>query len=100
MAISERAPRGNPGPLRIAFTRAIQDWYYDLIPLAVMNLAWLFMVVTVVAGPPATAAMLCIARDTAAGQGGEPGRFSYTCGGSFGERGAWDSSPCWAQSSW
>ena len=72
-----RAPRGNPGPLRIAFTRAIQDWYYDLIPFAVMNLVWLIMVVTVIAGPPATAAMLCVARDTATGQGGEPGRFFY-----------------------
>jgi uncharacterized membrane protein YesL len=40
-----------------------------------MNLAWVVLVVTVVAGPPATAAMLCVARDAAMGQGGEPRQF-------------------------
>ena len=47
-----------PGPVRLAFTRAAQDWYYGLIPFSVMNLMWLALVLTVVAGPPATAAML------------------------------------------
>ena len=57
--------------IRIAFTRAIQDWWYGLIPLAIMNLMWFGCVVTVVAGPPATAALLVVARDAAVGQGAE-----------------------------
>lgn len=40
-----------------------------------MNLVWLVLVITVVAGPPATAAMLAAARDAAIGQGGEPRHF-------------------------
>jgi uncharacterized membrane protein YesL len=68
------APRG-AGPLRVAFTRAVQDWWYGLIPFAVLNLLWLLMVVTVVAGPPATAAMLGVARDAASGEGAEPVNF-------------------------
>ncbi|MGA7731776.1 MAG: DUF624 domain-containing protein [Chloroflexia bacterium] len=64
-----------PGPLRLAFTRAAQDWYYGLIPFAVMNFLWLVCVLTVVAGPPATAAMLAVARDAATDQGGEPRAF-------------------------
>jgi uncharacterized membrane protein YesL len=63
------------GPLRLAFTRAFQDWWYGLIPFAVMNFAWLVLVITIVAGPPATAAMMAVARDAAIGQGGEPGIF-------------------------
>ena len=58
------------GLVRIAFTRAIQDWWYALINLAVINLIWFACVVTVVAGPPATAALLVVARDAAVGQGG------------------------------
>lgn len=64
-----------PGPLRLAFTRAAQDWYYGLIPFGVMNFLWLLSVLTVVAGPPATAAMLAVARDAATNQGGEPRAF-------------------------
>jgi Protein of unknown function, DUF624 len=63
------------GPLRLAFTRAVQDWWYGLIPLALLNLIWLILVVTVVAGPPATAAMLLVARDAAVGEGAEPRNF-------------------------
>jgi len=51
-------PSARAGPLRLAFTRGVQDWWYGLIPFAVLNLVWLLAVVTVVAGPPATAAML------------------------------------------
>ena len=36
-------------------------------PFAVINLVWLVLVLTVVAGPPATAAMLGVARDAAIG---------------------------------
>jgi uncharacterized membrane protein YesL len=59
------------GIVRIAFTRAIQDWWYALINLAILNLIWFGFVVTVVAGPPATAALLVVARDAAVGQGAE-----------------------------
>ena len=64
-----------PGPLRLTFTRAVQDWYYGLIPFAVINLMWLVLVLTVVGGPPATAAMLGVARESAIGYGPEPGTF-------------------------
>jgi uncharacterized membrane protein YesL len=64
-----------PGPVRLAFTRTVQDWYYGLIPLAIINLMWVALVLTVVGGPPATAAMLGVARDTAIGYGPEPGSF-------------------------
>ena len=40
-----------------------------------MNLVWLVLVLTVVAGPPATAAMLAVARDAAVDRGGEPSQF-------------------------
>jgi len=65
------------GPLRLAVFRAVQDWWYGLIPFAAMNLIWLVLVVTVVAGPPATAAMLGVARDAATGQGAEPSQFFF-----------------------
>jgi uncharacterized membrane protein YesL len=61
--------------LRYAFTRAIQDWYYGLIPFAALNFVWLLLVLTVVGGPPATAAMLAVARDAAIGYGAEPKNF-------------------------
>ncbi len=64
-----------PGPLRLAFTRAVQSWYYGLIPFSIMNLLWLASVLTVIGGPPATAAMLAVARDALVGQGGEPRDF-------------------------
>jgi uncharacterized membrane protein YesL len=66
-----------PGPLRLAFSRAVEDWYYGLIPFAALNFVWLICVLTVVAGPPATAAMLGVARDAAIGQGAEPSNFIY-----------------------
>jgi len=65
---ARRIPR-SAGPLRLAFTRAVQDWYYGLIPFSIMNFFWIVLVLTVVAGPPATAAMLGVARDAATGQG-------------------------------
>ncbi|HEX9987881.1 MAG TPA: DUF624 domain-containing protein [Chloroflexia bacterium] len=71
-----RTPR-SAGPLRLAFTRAIQDWYYGLIPFSIMNFFWIVLVLTVVGGPPATAAMLGVARDAATGQGGEPRQFFF-----------------------
>jgi uncharacterized membrane protein YesL len=75
---AERAGRGRaPGPLRLAFTLAVEDWYYGLIPFAALNLLWLVLVLTVVAGPPATAAMLAVARDAATGQGVEPSSFIH-----------------------
>ncbi len=55
----------------------MQDWYYGLIPFAAMNFVWLFCILTVVAGPPATAAMLGIARDGAIGVGAEPSNFWF-----------------------
>ena len=64
-----------PGPLRLSFTSATQDWYYGLIPFAITNLMWLALVLTVVGGPPATAAMLGVARDSAIGYGAEPSSF-------------------------
>ncbi len=64
-----------PAPVRLAFTRAVQDWYYGLIPFSILNLLWLLAVVTVVAGPPATAAMMAVARDAAVGEGAEPKNF-------------------------
>jgi uncharacterized membrane protein YesL len=64
-----------PGPLRLAFTRAVQGWYYGLIPFAIMNFLWLVSVLTIIGGPPATAAMLAMARDALVGQGGEPRNF-------------------------
>ncbi len=64
-----------PGPIRLAFTRAVQDWWYGLIPFAVINLLWFACVLTVVAGPPATAALLVVARQAAIGEGAEPGVF-------------------------
>ena len=70
-----RTPGRAPGPLRLAFTRAVHDWYYGLIPFGVMNLLWLVSVLTVVAGPPATAAMLAVARDAVAGVTDDPGHF-------------------------
>jgi uncharacterized membrane protein YesL len=63
------------GPLRLSFTLAAQDWYYGLIPFAIINLMWLALVLTVVGGPPATAAMLGVARESATGYGAEPGTF-------------------------
>ena len=75
--VSSKAERRvrTPGPLRLAFTRAVHDWYYGLIPFGVMNLLWLVSVLTVVAGPPATAAMLAVARDAVAGVTDDPGHF-------------------------
>lgn len=67
--------RRAPGPLRMAFTRAVQDWWYGLIPFAALNMLWLLLVLTVVAGPPATAAMLGVARDAAVGEGAEAKNF-------------------------
>jgi uncharacterized membrane protein YesL len=61
--------------VRLAFTRAVGDWYYNLIPFAVLNMLWFLLVLTVVAGPPATAAMLGVARDAAVGEGVEPRNF-------------------------
>jgi uncharacterized membrane protein YesL len=72
---SSRVRGRAPGPVRLAFTRAAQDWYYGLIPFSVMNLVWLALVLTVVGGPPATAAMLGVARDAAIGYGPEPSTF-------------------------
>jgi hypothetical protein len=70
------APRAaRAGPVRLAFTRAVGDWYYNLIPFAVLNMLWFLLVLTVVAGPPATAAMLGVARDAAVGEGVEPRNF-------------------------
>ncbi len=71
------ARRRRPSALRLAFTRAVQDWYYGLIPFAIMNFFWLVLMITVVAAPPATAAMLGVARDAAVGQGGEPRMFFF-----------------------
>lgn len=71
------APRRAAGPIRLAFTRAVQDWWYGLIPFAIINLVWAGCVVTVVAGPPATAALLSVARDAAIGQGVEPSAFFF-----------------------
>jgi uncharacterized membrane protein YesL len=65
------------GAVRIAFTRAVRDWWYGLIPFAIINLMWFGFVVTVVAGPPATAALLVVARDSAIGQGTELSTFFY-----------------------
>ncbi|MEO8288255.1 MAG: DUF624 domain-containing protein [Chloroflexota bacterium] len=64
-----------PGPLRLAFTRAARGWYYGLIPFSVMNFLWLVSVLTIIGGPPATAAMLAVARDALLMQGGEPRNF-------------------------
>lgn len=64
-----------PGALRLAFTRAGQDWYYGLIPLSIVNFLWLVSVLTIIGGPPATAAILAMARDALVGQGGEPRNF-------------------------
>ena len=64
-----------PGPLRLAFTRAANDWYYGLIPFSIMNFLWLVSVLTIVGGPPATAAILAVARDALVSQGGEPRNF-------------------------
>ena len=61
--------------MRLAFTRAVGDWYYNLIPFAILNLLWFLLVLTIVAGPPATAAMLGVARDAAVGEGVEPRNF-------------------------
>lgn len=72
---AEDRPGRPPGPLRLAFTQAVHDWYYGLIPFAALNLVWLVLVITVVAGPPATAAMLGVARDAAVGEGAEPRNF-------------------------
>jgi uncharacterized membrane protein YesL len=75
---AETARRGRaPGPLRLAFSLAVQDWYYGLIPFAAINFVWMFLVLTVVAGPPATAAMLAVARDAAIGESAEPSSFFY-----------------------
>lgn len=63
--------------MRYAFVRTVQDWWYGLIPFAILNLVWAVAVVTVVAGPPATAAMLAVARDAAIGQGVEPSNFFF-----------------------
>jgi len=65
------------GPLRLAFTRAVQDWWYGLVPLAILNLVWFLCVLTVVAGPPATAALLVVARESAVGYGTEPSTFFH-----------------------
>jgi uncharacterized membrane protein YesL len=40
-----------------------------------MNFLWLVSVLTIIGGPPATAAMLAVARDAIVLQGGEPRRF-------------------------
>ncbi len=64
-------------PLLRAFTKAVEDWWYGMIPFAVLNLLWFVCVLTVVAGPPATAALLSVARDAAIGQGAEPSSFFY-----------------------
>ena len=29
-----------PGPLRLAFSRAVEDWYYGLIPFAALNFVY------------------------------------------------------------
>jgi len=63
--------------LLTAFARAVEDWWYGMIPFAVLNLLWFVCVISVVAGPPATAALLVVARDAAIGQGAEPSSFFY-----------------------
>lgn len=42
-----------------------------------MNFLWLISVLTIIGGPPATAAMLAIARDAIVLEGGEPRRFFH-----------------------
>ncbi len=64
-------------PLLTAFARAVGDWWYGMIPFAVLNLLWFVCVLSVVAGPPATAALLSVARDAAIGQGAEPSSFFF-----------------------
>ncbi len=64
-------------PVLTSFARAVGDWWYGLIPFAVLNLLWFACCLTVVAGPPATAALLSVARDAAIGQGAEPSSFFY-----------------------
>jgi uncharacterized membrane protein YesL len=61
--------------LAVAFARAVADWWYGLIPFAILNFAWFAGVLTVIAGPPATAALLVVARDAAMGVGAEPSTF-------------------------
>ncbi|MGI8586515.1 MAG: DUF624 domain-containing protein [Chloroflexia bacterium] len=70
-------PSRSRHPLRYAFSLMATDWWYGLIPFTLINLLWAVMVLTVVAGPPATAALLYVARESAVGQGTEPSNFFY-----------------------
>ncbi len=44
------------------FGRAISLWWREWVHLTFLNIAWLALQVTIVAGPPATAAMYAVAR--------------------------------------
>lgn len=48
--------------------RALRLWYGEVFILILFNLAWLALQAPVITGPPATAAMYCIARRVAAGE--------------------------------
>src|SRR6476659_8003834 len=65
------------GAVRIAFTRAVRDWWYGLIPFAIINLMWFGFVVSVVAGSSTKNALLVCARDSAIGQGTELSTFFH-----------------------
>ncbi|HUS14748.1 MAG TPA: DUF624 domain-containing protein [Chloroflexia bacterium] len=58
-----------------AFSLAIQDWWNGLIPLAVVNVLWLVCVLTVIGGPPGTAALLVVARGATGGHAVDPRTF-------------------------
>ena len=48
--------------------RAFRLWWGELVPLTLLNLAWLALQVPIVTGPPATAAMYAVARRVADGE--------------------------------
>ena len=56
-----------PTPLQVT-ANAVEDWWYDLINLAVVSIVWALCWLTVVLGPPATLGLFYVANRLVHGQ--------------------------------
>ncbi len=77
-----------PGPLR-SFPRAIGLWWRELLFLLVLNLVWLLAQLTVIFGPPMTAALVAVAAGVADGELVGPGDVWRALRENFGRAWAW-----------
>jgi uncharacterized membrane protein YesL len=57
------------------FGHAVSVWWREFMLFTLFNIAWLALQVTIIAGPPATAAMYLVARKAAAGEYLELGHY-------------------------